>query len=396
MQFASSISDATDSTQAVEELLEPIDGVVTPGMADLVLLFATAHFEDELEEVVERVSAAFPNAMLLGCTAEGTIGCDRELERTPSMSLLAATLPDVCIRPFHVRQPDLEAAESLCDWERMVGASPESTPLFVALGDPFRVDIVRFVRQLNKNYPNSPLVGGLASAAYEPGQNRLIVGGEVHREGIGGVALTGRLAVDTVVSQGCRPIGTPFVITRGDRNVIYELGGHAALKQLHDLLVDLPDGEQELVRNGLFIGRVIDEHKDHFARGDFLIQSIVGVDQAGEAIGIIGHARVGATVQFHIRDGASADEDLRVMLAPHADRDIRGAMLFGCNGRGMNMWPQPGHDVGVLHDILGDVPVAGCFCGGEFGPTGGDNYVHGFTASIALISEPADDAESVG
>ena len=205
------------------------------------------------------------------------------------------------------------------------------------------------------------------------------------------MALTGRLKVDTVVSQGCRPIGRPFVITKGERNVVYELGGKAALQALHDVLVDLSEEESALAREALFVGRVIDEHKERFTRGDFLIRNIIGIDKVHGAIGIAGYARVGSTVQFHVRDAASADEDLRVMLAPHARRDVRGAVLFGCNGRGTNMWPVAGHDVGVFRELFTGVPVAGCFCGGEFGPVSDTNFIHAFTASLALFSEPTDD-----
>lgn len=388
MRFASAISTAETAREAVEELLRPIDARVTPGMVDLALLFTTLDFVDDLEDVIDRITAALPNAVLMGCSAEGTIGYDREVERAPSMSLLVGSMPDVVVRPFHLRQSQLEAATSLPDWERIVGVLPESKPTFVAFADPFRVAIPVFLDQINASYPAAPLVGGVASAGREPDQNRLVVAGQIVREGIVGVSLTGRIAVDTVVSQGCRPIGKPFVITKGERNVIYHLGGKVCLEQLQGVLASLSPEEEQLARQSLFVGRVIDECKDRFTRGDFLIHNIIGVDRGKGAIGIAGHARVGATIQFHVRDAVSADEDLRAMLIPHQRRDVRGAMLFGCNGRGTNMWPKPGHDVGLLREVLGDVPVAGFFCGGEFGPVGGANFIHGFTASIALLREP--------
>ncbi len=393
MRFASSVTSSENVGEAIEELLSPIDVRVTPGMVDLAILFTTPHFSDDLPQVLEAVSEKLPSAVLLGCTAEGTIGVDRELERVASMSLLAASLPDVRIRPFHVRQRDLEAAKTAHDWERLVGASPESNPTFIALGDPFSVAIHAAIDQVNRFYPNAPLVGGVASAAHQPRQNRLILNGELYNEGMVGVALTGRLAVRTVVSQGCRPIGKPFVITKGERNIVQELGGRPALEQLHETLVHLPDDDQELARQSLFVGRVIDEYKGHFERGDFLIHNILGADRKTGSIGIAGHAKTGATVQFHVRDAKSADEDLRAMLSAHAGTPVRGAALFGCNGRGTHMWPRPGHDIGVLRDILGNVPVAGFFCAGEFGPIGGKNFVHGFTASIALFYDPSGSME---
>jgi small ligand-binding sensory domain FIST len=388
MRWASSITSAGDCEQAVDELLAPIEARVTPGEADLVLLFSSPHFEDELDDVVDRLSTAFPTAALMGCTACGTIGCDQEIESAPSMSLLVGSLPGVVIRPFRMEQSQLEKTDSLYDWERIVGVSPDGNPTFLAFGDPFRFNIPGFIEEINRFFPGAPLVGGVASAAQAPEQNRLIHTGEIYREGIVGVAITGNLTVDTVVSQGCRPIGKPFVITKGQRNVILELGGHAPLEKLHDVLVSLSDVDERLAKEALLVGRVIDERKETFSRGDFLVHNIIGVDRASGAMGIAGFARVGTTVQFHVRDSDSADDDLRTLLAPYASKETRGAMLFGCNGRGTNMWDKPGHDAGVVREILGDVPLAGFFCGGEFGPIGGTNFLHAFTASIALFSEP--------
>ncbi len=387
MRFASSITSAKEAPAAVDELLESIDTRVTPGMVDLVLLFVTAHFRDDLDDVLERVASTFPGAVILGCTAEGTIGSDRELERVASMSLLAASMPDVSVRPFKINQAQLERVTDSSGWERIVGVAPESSPTFIVLADPFRFAIQRFVDQINEFYPGTPLMGGVASAGVMPEQNRLVLNGELHREGLVGIALTGALSVTTVVSQGCRPIGRPFVVTKCERNLVTELGGKPALQGLHDVLANLGEQDKRLVRQSLFLGRVIDEYKERFTPGDFLIHNIIGVDRESGAMALAGHVRVGGTVQFHVRDAVTADQDLRAMLAPHVDIDVCGAMLFGCNGRGTHMWSEPGHDVDVLHELLGDVPVAGFFCGGEIGPIGGKNFVHGFTASIGLFSK---------
>jgi len=388
VRFASSISTAGDAEEATEEILSPLDTRVTPGMADLAFLFATSHYDDELPEVIEQIEKKLPNALIIGCTAQGTIGCDKEVEQGPSMTLLAGSMPDVQIRPFHMEQGDLESLETTADWERVVGVSPESHPVFVGIGDPFKFAIYEFTERISEAFPDAPLIGGVASAARAPGENRLFLGGEVYKEGLVGIALTGDVHVETVVSQGCRPIGKPFVITKGERNVLRGLGGRAPLEQLQDVLLNLSHEDEQLARESLFVGRVIDEYKERFVRGDFLIQNIIGVDRNTGAIGIAGHARVGATVQFHVRDADSADEDLRALLAPCARSAVGGALLFGCNGRGTHMWPESGHDVGVLREVLGDIPVAGCFCAGEFGPVGGRNFVHGFTASIALFGGP--------
>jgi len=386
MRFTAAITTATEPMQAADELVAPIGERMTPGMVDLAFVFLTAHYEEDLEEILERLSQVLPHALFLGCTADGVIGVDREIERRPSMSLTACTLSEATLRPFRMTQEEFESMSSSEAWERTTGVSRESEPVFFAVADPFELDVHGFVERVNEFYPGSPLLGGVASAGRKPGENRLILGGEILTEGIVGVTLCGdKLAVRTVVSQGCRPIGKPFVITKGQRNVVHEMGGQPALSQLHGVLVDLSEEDERLARQSLFVGRVIDEFKEQFTRGDFLIHNIVGVDRQSGALAIAGLAKVGATVQFHVRDAKSADEDLRRLLSRHDGRQITGALLFGCNGRGTHMWPEPGHDIGVMRELLGNIPIGGFFCGGEFGPVGGRNFVHGFTASIALF-----------
>ena len=119
-----------------------------------------------------------------------------------------------------------------------------------------------------------------------------------------------------------------------------------------------------------------------FGRGDFLVRNVVGADPESGALAIGDEVTVGQTVQFHVRDAAAADEDLRALLAGH---DAGGALLFTCNGRGQHFFGTPDHDAGVVDRLLGPLPIAGALCAGEIGPVGGRNFVHGFTASLALF-----------
>lgn len=385
MRFASSVTSQAVAADAVQELVAPIDRRVTPGMVDLVMLFCTLHYDREIETILRSLQETFPQAVIMGCSACGAIGEAREIEAGPGMAMIACSMPDAAIYPFHLTQRDLAASRTHHDWERRVGVSPEGCKAFLAWADPFRLQVMAFVDQVNQFYPGAPLIGGVASAGRKPDQNLLIHKGEIVREGVVGVALSGDLEVGTVVSQGCRPIGRPFVVTRGSKNIITELGGHAPLSQLDAVLKQLPPEDFELAKQFLLMGRVIDEHRSDFSRGDFLIHSITGADRETGALAIAGPVRVGSTVQFHIRDAATADEDLRIALTPHIGTEVAGALLCSCNGRGTQMWASPNHDIGTLHDMLGEVPTAGLFCAGEFGPVARRNFIHGFTASIALF-----------
>jgi small ligand-binding sensory domain FIST len=54
------------------------------------------------------------------------------------------------------------------------------------------------------------------------------------------------------------------------------------------------------------------------------------------------------------------------------------------------MFPTPDHDAQLVSSYLGGVPLAGFFCAGELGPVGGSNFLHGFTASLAVfVDQPS-------
>ena len=91
--------------------------------------------------------------------------------------------------------------------------------------------------------------------------------------------LEGELGLRWVVSQGCRPIGRPLVVTKAQENVILELGGKTPLEQLRELWPTLSERDQQLFQRGLHIGRVLDEYRDEFRRGDFLIRNVLGIER---------------------------------------------------------------------------------------------------------------------
>jgi small ligand-binding sensory domain FIST len=204
------------------------------------------------------------------------------------------------------------------------------------------------------------------------------------------VLLQGPVRLRAIVSQGCRPIGRPMIITRCQDNVIHELGGRAPLAQLQELWQTLDEGDRELLQQGLHVGRVINEYQGEFQRGDFLVRNVVGLDRQTGALAITDRVRVGQTVQFHVRDAATADEDLhellQIDLSAHEKRP-GAALVFSCNGRGTRLFPEPHHDARTVRAEAGAIPLAGFFAAGELGPVGGKNFIHGFTASVVLFEE---------
>jgi small ligand-binding sensory domain FIST len=390
MPFAAALSTIPHTTRALDEVCAAVQSALS-GAPDLAFLFFSPHHGGAAEQLVQTIQSRLTPRCLLGCVGESIIGGAREIEQEPALSLwVAKWATPVEVTPFHLRLERTSEGLSLLGWpEALMLATPERD-VVLALGDPFSFPADHFLTQINEDAPGLRVLGGMASGVQAPGQCRLLMDDAVLDHGAVGLVLQGRVGLRTVVSQGCRPIGRPFVVTRADDNLILELGGKLALTALRELWATLTPAEQEQLRQGPHVGVVINEHREQFQRGDFLIRNLVGMDPHLGALAISDRVRAGQTVQFHVRDAATADEDLRALLqqdrAGHPTAPA-AALVFSCNGRGTRLFPTPDHDATAVRAEAGAVPVAGFFAQGELGPVGGRNFLHGYTASVVLFEE---------
>jgi len=387
MPFFSLLSTQLNTWEALRETLDQAADV---GQADLACVFCSAHHLQAIASISEQIHAKIAPKCLIGCSAESIVANEREIEEQPALALwLAKFPPEVRLTPFHLTVEPTGDGYTILGWpDELEDADPRSTLL--VLGEPFTFPVEDAFRHLDEIKSGLRVVGGMASAGREPGINRLLLGDRVIADGAVGVLAQGPLRMRTIVSQGCRPIGKPYVVTQANRNHVLELGGKPALAQLQELWQELSPTDQKLVQNGLHLGRVVNEYQDTFRRGDFLVRNVMGIDRDTGAVIIGDQIRVGQTVQFHVRDAAAAHEDLRLLLQASCNAEEgkpAGGLLFTCNGRGIRLFEQPNHDVSVLRKELGPLPLAGFFAMGELGPVGGRNFIHGFTASVVLFEE---------
>jgi small ligand-binding sensory domain FIST len=393
MQFASALTTIPDWAEAVEDLARQITEQLGAAKTDLAVLFVHPKFVPQIGDLIESMQKAVGSRHLIGCTGSGIIGTDQEFEQKPSISLLVGEMPAVKITPFYLTEKDLEESTGPGYWHFQLELEPSATPNFVVFVDPFTTRAMQLIDALAEAYPQAPMIGGLASGAQQPGENRLFLDGKIYDEGAVGISLAGKIILRTVVSQGCRPIGEPFTVTRADKNIVFELGGRPPMKVLQEMLPQLPARDQKLARSALFLGRVINEYQEEFSRGDFLIRNLIGSDPQSGALAVGDWMRTGQTVQFQVRDAETADEDLRHLLTEER-RELggtqpRGALLFSCLGRGEGMYGAAHHDIKAVQESLGPVPAAGFFCNGEIGPVGQRAFIHGFTSVLGLFTEPS-------
>jgi small ligand-binding sensory domain FIST len=377
--LSASTRAAEAAGEAAREARDALDGAPV----DLAFLFLSADHFAGAEEALAAVERELDPAHLLGCVAEGVVARDRELETGPGAAVWAASLPEAEIETFHSVAFNSEDGVAVSGFPMLDGAD-----LVTFLVDPFTFPASGFLAKLNEEEDAVPLVGGLATGAGEPDTQALFLDGEVLTEGAVGAVLRG-VPVRTVVSQGCAPIGRDAVITSAEGNVVFELAGEPALERLKADLATLTDDQQRLAaQGGVLAGLVIDENRSEYLRGDYLMRGLIGVDEDTGALAVGEPVRIGQTLRFHVRDARSADEDLRANLGALEGERAAGALLFTCNGRGTNMFPDRDHDARAIGEGLGaGDAVAGFFCAGEIGPVGGKPFLHGFTATLAVFLE---------
>ena len=367
--------DALD--QALAAALAPLNGQPP----HVLVLFASAAYADSYADLLREAAVRTGARELIGCSASGVIGVQRELEGVPALAALAVRLPAGSL--LNVRRLEPGDASEL-GWPR------SDVNGLLILADPFTTDVTALVSGLERAYPGVPLVGGLATGNPGVRQTHIFCGSEAAPGGAVVLGLGGSATLRAVVSQGCQPIGRPWTITEADGPIVRNIGNRPAYQVLAETVRSLEPEERQRAARNLLVGLAMDEYRSSFGRGDFLIRNLMAVDPSSGAIAIAGEPHVGQTLQFQIRDARAADEELRQMLSAVAPVSGSAALLFACNGRGTGLFGAPDHDARTVADFLGPVPLAGLFCNGEIGPVGRATYIHGFTASLGLIGSRAD------
>lgn len=413
MQWANALSTRPSLEAAVKEVAETAKKSLQ-APADLGIIFISGAFGSEYSRLMPLLQEQLPGVIMVGCGGGGIIGMNElgqamEVEEKPAISLSLAHLPGVEVKPFQISGEELPDLDSSPDtWIDLIGVDTNLQPDFIILGDPFSAKITDLLQGLDYAYPGSTKVGGLASGGIMGRSVGLFCNDRFYQEGTVGVALSGNIAIETIVAQGCRPIGRPYRVTEGERNIVMGLEElesseaiagdgieRAPLEALQELVQTLNDRDRELAQNSLFVGIVRDEFKEKLEQGDFLIRNLIGVDPKGGAIAIGDRVRPGQRLQFHLRDARTSAEDLEMLLERYEKQvsfnpvsfSNAGALMFSCLGRGEGLYGEPNFDSNLFRRYF-KIPISGFFCNGEIGPVGGNTFLHGYTSVFGIFRQP--------
>ena len=390
MKWASALSKKNSIEECVREVIENINldlGGVEP---DLIAVFVSPHFKEDYSNIPSLIRESMKSGALFGCSGGGIIGGGSEVEQQPAFSITCAHLPEVKINLFYsdgMELPDQDTEPQV--WRDWLDVALEDNLHFILLADPFSFRGEEFLSGMDFAYPNSRKIGGLASGANQGSGNVLYKGEEIFNNGLVGVALSGNIGVDSIVAQGCRPIGEVHTITKCQATFLQEIDKQSPLKTLEALIEKSNDYDRKLIQTSLFLGVEMNPLLGEPRHGDFLIRNIIGLDRTSGAISIGAHLREGQLVQFHLRDKLLSAEDLEMLLEDYTllgeSKKANGAMLFSCLGRGEYLYGTPNHDSNMFFKKIKSVPLGGFFCNGEIGPVGNTTYLHGYTSSFGIF-----------
>lgn len=386
MHIETALSTAPDLDAALDDCCRSLRTAFGRRSLDAVLVFATPPLGNH-DRIPALVQDRLGATTLVGCSAGGVIGSQREIEHGPALLVAGLASNGVRIGTTHVDPADLPSPDAPPSAWRELLADPAPTGVMV-LCDPFTFPTDRLLTGLDYALPSVPKFGGLASGGRSPGQHRLFRDRDSHDSGAIVTTLSGALQIDTVVAQGCRPLGAVGTITRIDAHYLLEIDDRPALAFLRDQLQGLDDDERRAAeRSPLFLGFEMDPFQlEEPDSGEFLIRNLVGFEERRGAVAVATNLAVGRRVRFHLRDRESSAEDLRLQLAASASTPAAQAgLLFSCLGRGEGLFGVSGHDSARFADRFGPIPLFGFFCNGEIGPVGGATHVHGYTSAFAIL-----------
>ena len=384
VRIASALSDDDHPRRGSVEAAEHVAGELGDAAVDLAIVFASGAHLAAPEATLEAVHETLAPEVLAGCGAGGVLGEGREIENGTAVAVWAASLDEGSVSAFHAEVHEVDGGVAVGGMPDLEGAGG-----VILLPDPYSFPTDGVLGELHERAPGVPVLGGLSSGRTADGHAALFLGDQVLPSGAIGLRFDG-IELLPCVSQGATPVGPELTITASEGRIIHELAGRPALEALSGVIDELAESDREILAQGLLLGVVIESGRPDYLHGDFLVRGVLGGDPETGTIAVGANVDPGQIVRVHARDAASADRDLHEALklrrsALGGDAPA-GALMFTCNGRGRGMFGHSDHDAMALAQELVGTPVAGFFAAGEIGPVGGESFLHGFTATVAMFA----------
>jgi small ligand-binding sensory domain FIST len=356
-----------------------------------VVFFSVEHaaYRRELTETIRRVTQT---DQIIGSSGAGILTGSAEVEGDAGIAVLVLCSDEIHAQPFilgPLRERDEEVAGEIA---RLSQVGHGQSSLLAVFPDTYNGNPQRFLRALESEAGFFPVIGagssenGAAQATYQ------LCGGALATNAVAGVYLTGAFDALIDITQGCQPITTPMVITKAEKNLIYEIDGRSAVDVFARTLKGPLANDLRRAAAYLFVGLPADRHENSVASGRYVVRNIVAIDPVKGIVGVAEEVVEGQAMIFACRDGQRARDDLVQMLERQSNR-LAGrkpacGLYFNCCARGNSLYGVAGIDTAYIRQRLGDFPLVGFFGGYELAPLGRTNHLFAYTGVLALVVDP--------
>ncbi|MBE7939745.1 MULTISPECIES: FIST N-terminal domain-containing protein [Ramlibacter] len=379
----------------------------------LGLVYITDHYAAQAQDLLDHLSAELPEVTdWAGTVGVGVCSSGVEYFDEPGLVVMLCELPSDQYRVFSGVAP-LGTGEGM-------GFEP-----FTALvhADAQTPELADLVTEMAGRTTTGYLFGGLASSRGESVQFAVSGNGNMRGQGgargvfhggLSGVAFGEQVALVSRVTQGCQPVAPQRTVDAVDGNVLLKIDGRPALDVLlEDLRITLDDPEPALRTLRATLVGLTPPGSDAIGRTgnfgpDVLVRHLIGLDPNRRAVAIADRPEAGMRMAFCQRNVQAARADLiricaeireelepeevsesvaAALAAPAADalpapeRRILGAVYVSCAGRGGPHFGGPSAELQLIRRVLGDVPLAGFFAGGEIAR----DHLYGYTGVLTVF-----------
>ncbi len=406
-EFASICVDGTDWRDISKTALEKLESIRTrEDSFNFGFLYVSDHLSDDVSSILNLFKSVLNIDHWIGSVAMGVIGCGTAHVDTPSISVMIGRLPE---DSFHIfpestseDSEDIEGYDALTQW------IIESMPIFAVVhADPMAEKDPQETLQELEYSTNSFIVGGVTSSRSQHYQ----IANSACQNAICGAFFTDSVAVSTVLSQGCRSFTPLHTITKTDDNTILMLDDRRAVDVLQDDLRRLttkktgqvsdkfiqniagiettehiPEEFKSLFQGEIHVGLPLSQSDKH----DYLVRNISGIDVDEGSISISEHPMVGDHILFVERSEDTLISDLTHNLIALRRRvesergcfEPKAALYISCISRGFyEPKSEDAHEMKIIRNIIGDVPMTGFYAGGEIN----NARLYGYTGVLTLF-----------
>ncbi len=379
------------AAEAAEEAVGLARAALGGDVPDFCIAFATAEHGVRMTPLLRSLSAAAGTPYVVGCSAAGVIANDIEVESGTALGVLAVSTDRIRGTPFLFHDNGDQGLTAGIHIGQRLASSRGTEDVVLLWPDPYHVRPDRLLEGLDATLGPVPVVGGAASSRGESASTFQFCGAEHSERAVSGVRLGGEFRRDLAITQGCRPLCEPLLVTRSHQNLILEVEGRPALDALRERAPEDMTEDPDLIYGRLFVGVLPDPEGYRARAGEYLVRNIVAADPDTGVLAIADTVEEGSSILFVLREPRSARQDLTQMLGRvrerKGDAEYRFGLYFNCLARGRSLYGKEGVDARLLREALPGVPLLGFFCNAEIAPLRGVNRLFTYTGVLVLVGE---------